>query len=433
MASFAYVARDANGQSVNGNVDGENEGAARDRLREQGMFVQTLRPLKATKAVARGGQNAVVVTRPREKKKFIFGGVKLVDLTLFCRQFSTMIDAGVSLVRCLSVLQEQTPNPRPKAILVDIQVEVESGNTLSRAMAKYPRVFSPLFIGLIRAGEVGGVIEESLQRLASFLEKDMELLRKVKGAMTYPTIVVIAAIAIVLGLTIGVLPKFFQVFTDLGLSKDSMPGPTVFMMGVTEALTAGWPTRQIILIIVTVALFIGFKQFIRTKTGRRIWDRFRLKMPVFGKLNHKIALSRFARTLSTLLVSGVPILQAMETVAGTVDNVVIGDAILDARTSIREGDRIGDPLQRSGQFPPMVVQMISIGEESGALDAMLTKIAEFYEDEVDSAIESLTSAIEPVLIVFLGVVVGFIVVSTMLPMTSIIGQMSGGGADDGGE
>lgn len=432
MASFAYVARDSSGQSVNGNVDAENESAARDRLREQGMFVQSMRPVKGSRAVARGGQTAVA-TRPKEKRQFVFGGVKLVDLTLFCRQFSTMIDAGVSLVRCLSVLQEQSPNPRLKMILADIQVEVESGNTLSRAMAKYPRVFSPLFIGLIRAGEVGGVIEESLQRLASFLEKDMELLRKVKGAMTYPTIVVIAAISIVLGLTIGVLPKFFQVFADLGLKKESMPGPTVFMMDVTQALTAGWPTRQIVLIVVLVALFIGFKQFVRTKTGRHIWDRFRLKMPVFGKLNHKIALSRFARTLSTLLVSGVPILQAMETVAGTVDNVIIGDAILDARTSIREGDRIGDPLQRSGQFPPMVVQMISIGEESGALDAMLTKIAEFYEDEVDSAIESLTSAIEPVLIVFLGVVVGFIVVSTMLPMTSIIGQMSGGGADDGGE
>jgi len=428
MATYTYTARDASGQSVSGNVDGADEAAARDRLREQGMFVQSLVPARGSKAPAR--KNTGVAVQKKEKKQFFFGGVKLVDLSVFCRQFSTMIDAGVSLVRCLSVLQEQSPNPKLKQILGDIQVEVESGNTLSRAMAKYPRVFSPLFIGLIKAGEVGGVIEESLQRLSTFLEKDMELRRKVKAAMTYPTIVMIAAIVIVLVLTTVVLPNFFQVFKDLGLKDEDLPGMTVFMMKTSEFLRAGFPGRQLIFAVVAIALFIGFKQFIRTKTGKRIWDRFKLKAPVFGKLNHRIALARFSRTLSTLLVSGVPILQAMETVAGTVDNDIIGEAILNARTSIREGDRIGDPLQRSGQFPPMVVQMISIGEESGALDSMLTKIAEFYEDEVDAALASLTSAIEPVLIVFLGVVVGFIVISTLLPMTTIISQLSGGGASD---
>lgn len=431
MATFTYTARDASGQSVNGNVDGADEAAARDRLREQGMFVQSLVPARGSKAPAKANKNTGVATRPKQKKQFYFGGVKLVDLSVFCRQFSTMIDAGVSLVRCLSVLQEQSPNPKLKQILGDIQVEVESGNTLSRAMAKYPKVFSPLFIGLVKAGEVGGVIEESLQRLSAFLEKDMELRRKVKAAMTYPTIVMIAAVAIVLVLTTLVLPKFFQVFTDLGLKDTELPSMTVIMMHTSEFLRAGFPGRQLIFVAVLIALWIGFKAFIRTKTGKRIWDRFKLKAPVFGKLNHKIALARFSRTLSTLLVSGVPILQAMETVAGTVDNDIIGEAILNARTSIREGDRIGDPLQRSGQFPPMVVQMISIGEESGALDSMLTKVAEFYEDEVDAALASLTSAIEPVLIVFLGVVVGFIVVSTLLPMTTIISKLSGGGGDEG--
>lgn len=432
MATFTYSARDASGQSATGNVDAEHEAAARDKLREQGMFVQSLRPLKGTKttAVAKGAQSGVATQKKKEKGGFSFGGVKLVDLSVFCRQFSTMIDAGVSLVRCLSVLQEQTPNPKLKRIIADIQVEVESGNTLSRAMQKYPRVFSPLFIGLVKAGEVGGVIEESLQRLSSFLEKDMELRRKVKSAMTYPTIVMIAAFIIVMVLTVVVLPNFFKVFRDLGMRDDQMPGPTQFMMAVSNTLVQGFPVRQIILLIGAVVFVIGFKQFVRTKTGRRFWDRFKLKAPVFGKLNHRIALARFARTLSTLLVSGVPILQAMETVAGTVDNEIIGEAILDARTSIREGDRIGDPLQRSGQFPPMVVQMISIGEESGALDAMLTKIAEFYEDEVDAALSSLTAAIEPVLIVVLGLVVGFIVVSTLLPMTTIISSLSGGGSED---
>jgi type IV pilus assembly protein PilC len=431
MATFAYTGRSSTGETVSGNIDGDTESAARDRLRDQGMFVQSLVPARGSKAPAKRAKNTGVAVKKKEKAKFHFGGVKLADLSIFCRQFSTMIDAGVSLVRCLSVLQEQSPNPKLKQILADIQVEVESGNTLSRAMAKYPRVFSPLFIGLIKAGEVGGVIEESLQRLSMFLEKDMELRRKVKSAMTYPTIVMIAAIVIVLGLTTLVLPSFFQVFKDLGLKDTELPAMTSFMMNTSEFLRAGWPTRQILFGAVAVAFWFGFKAFIRTKTGKRIWDRFKLKAPVFGKLNHRIALARFARTLSTLLVSGVPILQAMETVSGTVDNEIIGEAILNARTSIREGDRIGDPLQRSGQFPPMVVQMISIGEESGALDAMLTKIAEFYEDEVDAALASLTAAIEPVLIVFLGVVVGFIVISTLLPMTSIISKLSGGGGDEG--
>jgi type IV pilus assembly protein PilC len=432
MPTYTYTGRDAAGQAVSGNVDGDNEAAARDRLREQGMFVQSMRPVKGAKstAVARGGQTGVAVAKKKDKQGFSFGGVKLVDLSVFCRQFSTMIDAGVSLVRCLSVLQDQTPNPKLKRIIMDIQVEVESGNTLSRAMGKYPRVFSPLFIGLIKAGEVGGVIEESLQRLSSFLEKDMELRRKVKSAMTYPTIVMVAAFIIVIALTTVVLPKFFGVFKDLGMKDDELPGATQFMMSTSNLMTKGWPGRQLVLIVGAVIFFIGFKQFVRTKTGRRIWDRIKLKAPVFGSLNHKIALARFARTLSTLLVSGVPILQAMETVAGTVDNTIIGEAILDARTAIREGDRIGDPLQRSGQFPPMVVQMISIGEESGALDAMLTKIAEFYEDEVDAALSSLTAAIEPVLMVVLGVVVGFIVVSTLLPMTTIISKLSSGGGED---
>jgi type IV pilus assembly protein PilC len=428
MASYAYVARDANGATSQGSLDADNESVAHSRLREQGLFVQSLRK---TKGKEKAPAAATVGKKPKEKRTFSFGGVKLADLSIFCRQFSTMIDAGVSLVRCLSVLQEQTANPKLKRILADIQVEVESGNTLSRAMQKYPRVFSALFIGLIKAGEVGGVLEESLQRLSSFLEKDMELRRKVKSAMTYPTFVMFFAVVIVIGLTTFVLPKFFEVFEQLGMGKDQLPALTKFMMGTSEFMRRGFPVRQILIIIVLTAAWMAFKAFTRTKTGRRLYDRFKLKAPVFGKLNHQIALARFSRTLSTLLVSGVPILQAMETVAGTVDNEIIGSAIMEARARIREGDRIGEPLQRSGMFPPMVVQMISIGEESGALDSMLTKVAEFYEDEVDARLSSLTSAIEPVLIVFLGLVVGFIVVSVMLPMTTIISNLSGGNGGEG--
>lgn len=434
MATYTYTARDANGATQNGTIEADTEALAQSRLREQGYFVQSLRRTKGKEGGAKkAAKPKAVTTKPKEKKSFSFGGgIKVAELTVFCRQFSTMIDAGVSLVRCLAVLQEQSPNQRFRRILADLQVEVESGNTLSRAMAKYPRIFNSLFIGLIKAGEVGGVLEESLQRLSSFLEKDLELRRKVKGAMTYPVIVMILSITAVLGLTTFILPSFFDTFTQLGLGRDTMPAMTVFMMDASAFLRNGFPLRHIIIGIVLFAAFTAWKAFTRTRFGRRFADRLKLKAPVLGSLNHKIALSRFARTLATLLVSGVPILQAMETVAGTVDNAIISDAIMDARASIREGDRIGDPLQRSKMFPPMVVQMISIGEESGALDAMLTKVAEFYEDEVDSAIESLTSAIEPLLIVFLGGSVGFIVIAVMMPMAAIIQGLSGGGTDSGG-
>jgi type IV pilus assembly protein PilC len=340
-----------------------------------------------------------------------------------------MIDAGVSLVRCLSVLQEQTVNPKFKRMIADIQSEVEAGQSLSRALAKYPNTFSNLFIGLVNAGEVGGVLEESLQRLSTFLEKDQELRRKVKSAMTYPVIVMIVAVSIVIGLVTFILPKFMDLFKDLGVTE--FPLPTTILMGFSNFLTQKWYFAVLGLVIFIVA----FRAFVKTDVGRRSYDRFKLKAPVFGKLNHKIALARFARTLGTLLASGVPILSAMETVAGTVSNEIISEAILNARARIREGDRIGDPLQKSKLFPPMVVQMITIGEESGALDPMLAKVADFYEAEVDAALDSLTSAIEPVLIVFLGFAVGFIVISIFLPLVSVITALSGGeggGAGGGG-
>jgi type IV pilus assembly protein PilC len=290
-------------------------------------------------------------------------------------------------------------------------------------MRKYPRIFNNLFLGLVRAGEVGGVLEESMQRLSQFLEKDVELRRKVKAAMTYPCIVMFVALAIVLGLVTFILPTFMKLFTDLGV-KD-FPAMTQMLMDFSHFLTTYWYIAGAGLLIFIVC----FRMFVKTKFGKRVYDRFKLSMPVFGNLNHKICLARFSRTLGTLMSSGVPILQALETVAGTVDNDIISDAVLEARTRIREGDKIGDPLQKSKQFPPMVVQMISIGEESGALDQMLTKIAEFYEQEVDAALASLTSAIEPVMIVFLGGAVGFIVIAMFMPLVALISGLSGGGDD----
>ncbi len=419
MPTFQATVRDNGGKTTTLVKEAESQSVLARQLREQGY---TVAKIKQTRAASKAG---------RARQGPIRGSVKLAELSVFCRQFSTMVDAGVSLVRCLSVLQEQASSTRLKRITADITSEVEAGNSLSKAMSKYPRVFNNLFIGLIRAGEVGGVLEETLQRLAHFLEKDVELRRKVKSAMTYPVLVMVVALIIVLGLCTFVVPTFFKLFKDLGLKEDSFPLMTQILKNFSDFLIMGFPMRQLTTAVVVFLLVVGFKAFVRTKFGKRLYDRFKLKAPVFGNLNHKIAIARFARTLGTLLTSGVPILQALETVAGTVDNDILADAIMHCRARIREGDRIGDPLKKSKLFPPMVVQMISIGEESGALDAMLGKVADFYESEVDAALDQLTAAIEPIMIVFLGTCVGFIVVAMFMPMVAMIQGLSGGGDDKG--
>jgi len=408
MPTFQYTVRDATGAVRTGISEAENQDVLKRRLQEQGFSVNDVKQTAAKSKKSTGG----------------FGRVKLKDLSIFCRQFSTMVDAGVSLVRALDVLGEQTQSPKLKRIIREIQVEVESGQTLSKSMAKYPKVFSNLFVGLVRAGEVGGVLEEALQRLSHFLEKDMELRRKVKAAMTYPVIVLVVAVLIVLGLCTFIVPKFIDLFKELGVKE--LPWMTQVLVDFSNFLKDKW---WIALIIVIVTWF-SIKYAGTTKLGRRVIDRLKLKVPVFGPLGHKICLARFSRTLSTLLVSGVPILQAMETVAGTVGNEIISEAIMNARARIREGERINEPLEKSKMFPPMVVHMISIGEESGALDQMLSKVAEFYEGEVDSTLQSLASAIEPVMIVLLGFCVGFIVIAMFMPLLSVISNLSGGGEDD---
>ena len=313
MPTFAYTIRDQTGALRKAIVEAESENVLARRLREQGFQVASIKPTKSATKKPGGG----------------FGRVGLTDLSIFCRQFSTMIDAGVSLVRCLSVLAEQTASGKLKAIVMDIQKEVEAGQTLSASMRKYPRVFNNLFVGLVRAGEVGGVLEESLQRLSQFLEKDVELRRKVKSAMTYPCIVIVVAITIVTLLVALILPRFMQLFTDLGV-KD-FPAMTQMLMDFSHFLNQYWYIALGGLIV----FYMLFRAFVRTKFGKRVYDRFKLSIPVFGKLNHKICLARFSRTLGTLLSSGVPILQALETVAGTVDNDIIADAVLESRARIR--------------------------------------------------------------------------------------------------
>lgn len=409
MPVYSYTFKDASGGLQKGTAEADTEDALRSRFAEQGLEIVEVTLIKKS-------------GKTQAKR---YGKVKLGNLAVFCRQFSTMVDAGVSLVRCLDVLGRQTQDPKLKKILLDIGERVEGGESLSRAMQRHPRTFNNLFIGLIRAGEIGGVLEETLQRLSSFLESDVALRRKVKSALTYPVLVMIAAIGIVIFLVSWVVPQFAALFKDIGLKDQDFPAMTKFLIDLSANFKNNWLG---ILITLTV-IIVGWKLFVSTRFGRRTADRIKLIIPVFGKLHHKVCMARFSRTMGTLLTSGVPILQAMETVAGTVGNTIMADAVLDARARIREGDRIGDPLEASKMFPPMVVHMIGVGEESGSLDYMLQKIADFYEAEVETTLASLTAALEPVLIVFLGFVVGFIVIAMFLPLIKVIEGLSSGEGD----
>ena len=406
MASWTYTIKDEQGSVFEGNAEADSEDILRSRLVEQGFIVLEI---KASKSV--------------RKARRIMGGVKKKDLSVMCRQFSVMVDAGVTLVRSLNVLAEQVENPKLKAVLEDVKLDVEAGNMLNKALAKYPAIFDRLFVGLIRAGEIGGNLEEALHRLSEFLESDVKLKNKIKSAMTYPTVVMVAAVGIVLFLMTFVIPKFLEMFEDLGMTE--LPPTTAFLKTCSDFILQKWW----LLLIIVVVIVVAYKAFRKTQFGNRICDWIGLKIPVFGPLTLKVCIARFARTLATLLSSGVPILQALETVAGTVSNDIISDAIFEAREAIREGEGIAPPLERSKLFPPMVVQMIAIGQESGALDPMLVKVADFYEDEVDTAVASLTSALEPMLIIFLGGIVGFIVISVFMPIISIVQNLS----DDNGE
>jgi len=409
MPVYSYTFKDASGGFQKGTAEAESEELLRQRFEEQGFQVTEVTVIKGGKTKAK-----------------TYGKVKLVNLSIFCRQFSTMVDAGVSLVRCLDVLSRQSADPKLKKILIDLSQRIEGGESLSRAMQRHPRTFSNLFIGLIRAGEVGGVLEESLQRLAQFLDADVNLRRKIKSAMTYPVLVLTAATGIVVFLVSWVVPQFAQLFKDIGLKDDQFPAMTKFLIDLSSVFKNNW---WIILLSIAFVV-IAYRLFVSTRFGRRVVDRVKLKVPVFGKLHHMICMARFSRTMGTLLTSGVPILQAMETVAGTVGNNIMADAIMEARARIREGDRIGDPLEASRLFPPMVVHMISVGEESGSLDFMLQKIADFYEQEVESRVASLTAALEPIMILILGFIVGFIVIAMFLPLIKVIEGLSSGQGDN---
>jgi type IV pilus assembly protein PilC len=357
-------------------------------------------------------REAFSISLPGRKKK-----VKLKDLTVFSRQFATMINSGVSITRALAILSEQVENPTLAAVITQVQKDVEGGLSLSEALAKQEKIFPPIFVNMARAGEAGGVLDEVLLRIADHFESEASLRARVKSAMTYPVAVFIFAITIAFIMITFIVPIFMNMFSSLG---GDLPGPTKMLVGLSNFIRGRW-----YIIFGTLMAFVyGFRAFKRNPRGRYIWDSFKLKMPVLGQLSRKMAIAKFARTFSTLISSGVPILQALDIVAETAENAVVTKAIRESRASIKEGETISKPLGASGVFPPMVVQMIAIGEETGALDSMLKKIADFYDGEVSATVDSLTSLLEPVLMVFMGVMIGGIVVSLYLPMFSVISVLN---------
>ncbi len=397
MPSFVYKARMMTGSSTEGVVEAPDQRAAIEHLRSQKLIPLEIK--EATKSLA-----DIVASINFLKPK-----VSPRELVLFSRQLSTLVSAGVPLVQGLTILEDQVETKVFKKVIHAIREDIEAGQSITDALKKHPDAFEELYVSMIRAGEVGGILDVILERLSSYLEAAEALKGKVKGAMMYPIIVSTIAGGVTLFLIMGVIPTFTKIFASFGAE---LPGPTQFLINLSDFLRNFW----YVVFMTPVGLFIAVKQYAKTEQGHRNLDALLLKLPVFGLLLRKVAVAKFTRTLGTLIKSGVPILQALETVAKTSGNKVIEIAIMTSRESVKEGERIATPLRKSNVFPPMVVQMVAIGEETGNLDAMLAKIADFYDQEVDTAVKALTSMIEPVIIVVMGVIIGFIVVAMFLPM-----------------
>jgi len=399
MPRYTYKARNWEGKIIQNEIEGDSKEAVIAKLRDRGYFVTS-------------------ISEKRAEIQLFQRKIKSAEISIFARQFATMIGAGVPLVRCLSILSQQSENPRFRDVINKVRQDVEAGSTLSKALQNHPKVFSNLFVNLIKAGEAGGILDEILNRLANYLESSEQLKQKVKGALTYPVVVLSIAVLVVFFLITFVLPSFEAIFKDMGDAK--LPTPTRLLLALS-----GFMNQYFIFIIISVvAGFVVIKKFFETEKGVRIFDTNILKVPAIGPMMRKVAVAKFTRTLGTLIASGVPILQALEVTADTAGNVVISDAINKTRVSIREGESIAEPLKQSKVFPPMVVQMIAVGEETGELDGMLTKIADFYDSEVDTAVKGLTSIIEPLVIVFMGIVIGGIVMAIFMPMLELVNMQS---------
>ncbi len=400
MAEFAWEARARTGETRKGVMEADSAETVQTRLRQQ-----NLNPVKVKK-------------KPKEINIVIGSGVEPKELVQFTRQFATMIDAGLPLVQCLDILSTQTPNRVFAAALKDIKNTVEGGSTFSDALRKHPKIFDELFVNLVQAGELGGILDTILNRLAAYIEKNVKLRRQIKGALTYPTAVVIIAAGVMSVLMIFVIPAFKNMFKDFG-NSDAMPKLTMAVISLSE-----WFIGHLIWIVLTVAAVIsGFSYTYKQPKGKRFFHKLMLSLPIFGPLLQKIAVARFTRTLGTLLSSGVPIMDGLEVVAKTAGNVIIEEAIMYVRAKIAEGKNMVEPLAERKVFPSMVVQMLGVGEQTGALDTMLNKIADFYEEEVDVAVAALTSLLEPLMMVVIGGMVGTVMVAMYLPIFSLAGAI----------
>jgi type IV pilus assembly protein PilC len=394
MPTFTYTARAINGDLKSATIDAPS----RDDV------IKQLRQLKL---------NVVKIDEGTANRKKRGGSIKMRDIVIFTRQFSTMINAGLPLVQALDILASQSENPALKEVTRQVMFDVESGNTVADALRKHPKAFSDLYVNMVAAGEAGGILDTILMRLAVFMEKNDALVRKVKGAMIYPGVIIsVAAIAITV-LLVFVIPTFENMFNSAGIE---LPLPTRIVIGLSRGLKSYW----YMVIGAAIGIFVSIKRYYATPGGKLNIDRLMLKMPVLGDVLRKSAVSRFTRTLGTLISSGVSILDGLEITAKTSGNRVIQDAIMESRASIAGGETIAAPLKKSAVFPPMVISMIAVGEQTGGLDEMLTKIADFYDEEVDAAVSGLLALMEPVMIVFLGVVVGGMVVAMYLPIFDMV-------------
>ena len=403
MNRFVWKGRTAGGQMQAGELAAESLEMAVAQLRRQRIITTQIRP--KPKSVSLG------VKRPRR--------IKGRDLAIFTRQFSTMINSGLPLVQCLQILSKQTENPTLREVILDVTNRVEAGATLSEALSRRPEAFDALYVNMVDAGEAGGILDNILMRLATYIEKAVALRRKVVGAMTYPAVVAVVAVSAALFMLLFIIPVFAKVFADFG---GQLPLPTRIVVGLSELLKSTWWA----FVALGVGLAMGIRRYYRTEGGRRVIDGFLLRAPIIGDVLRKTAIARFTRTLGTMIASGVPILAGLEVTAKTAGNKIIEEAVMAARSGIREGETIAAPLAKSDAFPPMVVQMIAVGEETGALDTMLDRIANFYDEEVNSAVEALTSVIEPIMIVVMGVMVGGMVIAMYLPMFKLVNVVAGG-------
>ena len=416
MATFAYEAMNQAGQQVKDEVDAASSEDALAKIRSLGYFPTRLREKGGSKAKAAGAKK-------KTGMNFSFGGVGLKQLTAFTRQLSTLQDAGLPILRSLNILEEQQRSGPLKNVLRGVAEDIEGGATLSEAFGKHPKAFNRLYVNMVAAGETGGVLDVILNRLADFMEKAQKLKRKIIGAMVYPVVVISFAFAIVSGIMIFVIPKFEEIFLDFDVT---LPAATVFLMDVSRWFVSGTPPGWVFILVSPVIVWVMWKLVRTSETGRYVSDYILLRVPILGSLLQKNSVARFTRTLGTLIAAGVPILEAILITKETAGNEVYGRAMQRVHDSIREGESFADPLRAAKVVDSLVVNMVDVGEETGELDKMLMKVADNYDDEVDTAVASLVSLLEPIMIVCLGGIVGFIVVALFLPLVALIDSVSGG-------